>query len=121
VDHASQQLRWLGISEPSTEVVFDGKVVGSIQKIIVNHIPRVLWALGCGLIDNPPSWTCFSGVYGQREDFEVGLPSSARNNYVNPASILLGMSKYTDADIQNFAGYSINAEIVARAQSSESQ
>lgn len=119
VDHASQQLQWFGINEPSTELVVDGKVVGSLQKIIVYHIPYVLWALGCGLVDNPPSWTCFSGIYGQRENIDLDVPSTRGYPYTNPASILLGMSRYTEADIQNFAGYPVNAEIVERAQSPE--
>jgi hypothetical protein len=117
VDHASQLLQWLGINEPSTDVVVDSKLVGSIQKIIVRHIPQVLWALGCELIDDPPSWACFSGIFGVREVIDRGLPPKRWNFRIDPASILLGIPEYTDADIQSFAGYPVNADIVKRAQS----
>jgi hypothetical protein len=63
-DHASPMQRWLGINEPSTDVVVDDKIVGSLQEIVVRPTPSYLWFLGCGLVDGPQAaWVC-GGFYG---------------------------------------------------------
>lgn len=119
VDHASTQQKWLGISEPSTDIVFDGKVLGSLQSVIVHHMSPYLQALGCGLVDGPAAaWVCISGLFeGGYQRIDPDPPSVDKTRFDTPPSILLGLPKYTDADILNFVGYSSNASIVVLAQS----
>jgi hypothetical protein len=96
-DHASPLHVWLGISEPSTDIVVDGKIVGSLREIYVRRIPPYLWFLGCGLVDSPASWAC-GGFYEGGEDYIRWYPPSVdRARFDTPASILLGIPKYTNS------------------------
>jgi hypothetical protein len=115
VDHASRMQRLLGINEPSTDIVVDGKLVGSLRKIVVRQISPYLWYVGCMKFTE---LECDSSFYAQQRDvIERDPPSADKARFDSPASILLGIPRYTDAEIKNFAGYPANAPIEELAQS----
>ncbi len=117
-DHASPMQRWLGINEPSTDVVVDDKIVGSLEEVVVRPIPSFLWFLGCGLVDGPQAaWLC-GGFYGDAHYIRWVPPSIDRARFDTDASILLEIPTYTESELRNFTGYPSNAAIVERAQSS---
>jgi hypothetical protein len=79
-------------------------------------IPPYLWFLGCGLVDSPASWAC-GGFYEGGEDYiRWNPPSVDRARFDTPASILLGIPKYTNSDLLSFSGYPTNTAIVELAQ-----
>lgn len=117
-DHASPMQRWLGINEPSTDVVVDDRIVGSLEAVVVRPIPSYLWFLGCGLVDGPQAaWKC-GGFFGEPDYIRWLPPSIDRARFDTNASILLEIPKYTESELRNFAGYPSNAAIVELAQSS---
>ena len=121
VDHASSTLQRLGISEPSTDVVVNGKVVGSLRKIVVHRISPYLRFVGCGLIDDPPAWMCTTSFFANREEVILpDPPSGAEKEQLHErVGILLGIPKYTNDEILHFTGYPENASIIALAKSPE--
>jgi hypothetical protein len=121
VDYASPTLKRFGISEPSTDVVVDGKVVGSLRKIVVHRISPYLWFVGCALIDNPSAWMCTTSFFDEREEVILSdPPNGAEMQQLHErVSILLGIQKYTNDDILHFTGYPENAAIIALAKSPE--
>lgn len=120
VDHATPGLKRLGISEPSTDVVVNGKVVGELRKIVMNHIPPYPWFVGCGLIDNPAAWVCATSFFEERQQvINSDPPSGADKRLDERVDILLGIAKYTNDEITHFTGYPENALIVLLAQSPE--
>jgi hypothetical protein len=123
VDRVPPKLRWLRISERSTDVVIDGKLVGSwLRNILVNRFSPYLWFVGCGLVDSSSAWVCTTSSFFEGQSEVIGSdPASAGDNdpSSNAIGILLGIPKYTTDDLLHFAGYSANAAIVSLAQSPE--
>ena len=115
-DHASPKQKWLGIEEPSTDVVVDGRIVGSLREIHVRRIPPYLWFLGCGLVDSPAAWACGGFYEGGDQYIRWNPPSIDKVRFDTPTSILLGLPKYTDSDLLSFSGHPTNTAIVELAQ-----
>jgi hypothetical protein len=115
-DRASGYLHLLGISETSMNVVVGSQRLGSNEKVSVRPVPPVWFFLGCGLVDNPPSWSCESGVFGPEKEFRWATGDQTRKEFQIPAEILLDLPRYTDDDIKSFAGYPVNDDFVKQAQ-----
>jgi hypothetical protein len=114
VEYASAKQESFSVSVLSTEVVFNGKLVGSRESLRVYRIRPYLKFLGC-----------FFGKCGSlfEEDSQTIGPDGPdpayvdKTLYASPASELLAIPKYTNADIIDFAGYPSNAPIISLAQS----
>jgi hypothetical protein len=92
--------------------VFDGKVVGSYRTASVWRLPRFpVLVITCGL---GPSWRCFD-FWRTLESIDTVPESVDRTRYDTPVSIMLGLRKYTAADLADFRGFAQNASALASA------
>jgi hypothetical protein len=106
--------KW-GISEQTTTLSIDGKVIGSYRTASVWHLPLLpAGFIGCALIDSDSSWRCAAGFMRQHIVLDTVPPGVDRTKYDAPLSIMLGLKKYTEADLTNFHGYAVNEGALAR-------
>jgi hypothetical protein len=70
--------------------------------------------VGCGLISSTPAWKCgadFKRTYTVIDTVPAGVDNAS---YDSPLSVMLGLKKYTEADLTGFRGYEINDVALAR-------
>ena len=100
------------IMEQTTDLVFDGKVVGSYRTASVWRLPSLpVLVISCGL---GPSSTCFD-FWRTWESIDAVPDGVDRTQYDTPVSIMLGLRKYTAADLASFRGFAQNAPALASA------
>ena len=107
--------RKTGIMVQSTDIIFDGAIVGVYRTASVWRLPRFpMMAIGCGL-SKSPKWDC--GVEFVRNLIPVDtVPNHVdRAAYDTPLSVMLGLRRYTAADLSNFKGYPQDTAPLARA------
>jgi hypothetical protein len=105
--------RGAGIRQQTTEIVIDDKRVGSFTRGYVWRLPAFPYLfIGCGLIDQPPSWSCVAD-FNRRLTTIDGIPDTVeRAKFDDPVSVMLGIRKYVAADLSNFAGFASNSPVL---------
>jgi hypothetical protein len=104
------------IGEQLTEILVDGKVIGSFKTASVWRLPLFPnAAIGCGLISGgTPAWKCgadFIRSYTEIDTVPVGVDDA---KFGAPESVMLGIPKYSAADLADFRGYKQNDEALPR-------
>lgn len=109
---SGHQNRWhqeRGISEQLTTVFVGDKEIGSYRSASVWRLPAFpMGFIGCGLLDMPSSWQCsaeFLRKWMPINAVPAGLDESQDDT---PLTIMLGLKKYTAADLADFKGYAAN-------------
>jgi hypothetical protein len=118
VKHRDEEIwkrKW-DFGEQSTEILVDGRVIGSFKTASIWRLP--LWpngAIGCGLISGgTPAWKCsadFLRTYTEIDTIPVNVDHA---KYGLPESVMLGIPKYSEAELRDFHGYHQNDEARAR-------
>jgi hypothetical protein len=105
--------RGAGIRQQTTEITIDDKRVGSFTRGYVWRLPAFPYLfIGCGLIDQPPSWSCIAD-FNRRLATIDGIPDTVeRAKFDDPVSVMLGIRKYVAADLSNFAGFASNSQVL---------
>lgn len=103
------------ISGQATTITLDGKVLGVYRSASVWRLPPFpVGFIGCALISSTPAWKCgadFSRTHIVLDTVPAGVD---RSLYDTPLSVMLGLKKYTEADLANFRGYAINDAALKR-------
>lgn len=102
--------------EQLTEILVDGKIVGSFKTASIWRLP--LWptaAIGCGLISGgTPAWKCFADFVRTHTEIDTVPASVDHTKYGSLESVMLGIPKYTAADLADFRSDNRNDEAIAR-------
>ncbi len=101
------------IRQQTTEISVDDKTVGSFTRAFIWRLPAFPFlAIGCGLVDQPPSWTCFAGFHHDLVTID-GTPDTVDSaKFDDPVSVMLGIRKYVAADLANFTGFDSNLQAI---------
>jgi hypothetical protein len=104
------------IGEQLTEILVDGRVIGSFKTASVWRLPLFPnVAIGCGLISaGTPAWKCFADFIRSHTAIETIPASVDHTRYGSPESVMLGIPKYATADLADFRGFEQNDEALAR-------
>jgi len=99
------------IRQQTTEISVDDKTVGSFTRAFIWRLPAFPFlAVGCTLIDQPPSWKCFASFNRSLMTID-GIPDIVdRAKFDDPISVMLGIRRYTAADLSTFAGFDSNTQ-----------
>jgi hypothetical protein len=94
----------------TTKISMNGTVIGSFRMAFGRHLtPFPLLLIGCVLNDAEGRWHCLAQFDRTRVVID-GIPDSIdRAKFDTPVSVMLGIPKYTPADLQAFSGFEINA------------
>jgi hypothetical protein len=118
VKHGDEEVwkrKW-DFGEQSTEVLVDGKVVGTFKTASIWRLP--LWpaaAVGCGLISGgTPAWKCFADFQRTHTEIDTIPPDVDHAKYGLPESVMLGIPRYTSVELANFQGSSRNSDALTR-------
>lgn len=111
-----------GIREQTTDLALDGKPLGSFTTAAVWRLSLLpLPIIGCALNSGAPSWDCFAG-FRRRLELIDGLPASVdKVRFDDPVSVMLGVPKYTDAELKDFQGFDANREALERVRGEAAQ
>jgi hypothetical protein len=104
------------IGEQLTEILVDGKVIGSFKTASVWRLPLFPnAAIGCGLISGgTPAWNCFADFIRSHIAIDTVPDGVDHEKYELPESVMLGIPKYTAADLADFRGFKQNDEALPR-------
>jgi hypothetical protein len=93
------------IMEQFVDFNVDGEVFATYATASVWRLsPLPLLIIGCGLVDNPASWSCVADLNRNYETID-GTPKNVdKRLYDTPESIVLGLRKLTRADYASFTG-----------------
>ena len=106
--------KW-GISEQTTTLSIDDKVIGTYRSAFVWRLPLLpVGFVGCALIDSSSSWQCGADFMRHYQVLDTVPAGVDRAKYGLPLSVMLGLKKYTEADLANFHGYAVNDGALAR-------
>jgi hypothetical protein len=98
-----------GISEQTHQLMIDGKIVGNYKTASVWRLPLFPGlAIGCGLISSAPAWKCAADFMRSHTLLDAVPDGIDRERFDGPESVMLGLPKYTAADIANYRGYPQN-------------
>jgi hypothetical protein len=104
-----------GVSESLTEIVVDGKILGSYRSAIAWRLPVLpMGFIGCSLISSKPAWECGAQFLRKLQTLDTVPDSIDKARYDTPESIMLGVRKYTATDLANFKGFAQNEAVLAR-------
>ena len=104
----------LKISERLTEIIIDGAVVGSFRTASVWRLPIFpRLTIGCGL-RNFSDWKCDADFLLSHIKIDTIPHSVDHGKYGSPESVMLGIPKYSAADLTNFRGFKQNDEALRR-------
>lgn len=104
-----------GVSESLTEIVVDGKILGSYRSGIAWRLPVLpMGFIGCSLISSKPAWECGAQFLRKFQTLDTVPDSIDKARYDTPESIMLGVRKYTATDLANFKGFAQNEAVLAR-------
>jgi hypothetical protein len=110
----SWRRRW-STSEYSTELVVDGELVATYRSASVWRLPVLpMLYIGCALISSKPAWECGADFLTTHTPLDTVPTAIDRARYDTPLSVMLGIPKYTEQDLQNFQGYAQNEAALAR-------
>lgn len=105
-----------GVTETVTEIAVDGNVLGSYRSAIAWRLPVLpLGFIGCGLVSSKPAWECGAQFMRKREVLDTVPTVIDKALFDTPESIMLGLRKYTTADLAHFKGFAQNEAVLARA------
>jgi len=117
VKHGDTEETWNGkleISEQVTEIIIDGAVVGSFRTASVWRLPIFpRLNIGCGL-RNFSDWKCGADFLRSHVRIDTIPHSVDHGKYGSPESVMLGIPKYSAADLANFNGFKQNDEALRR-------
>jgi len=100
-------------SETTTEFRSDGVLNARFKVVTTSRLAWLpLFMAGCALSDGSSSWVCFRDFYRTRVTLGTG---SFGSEETAPERIVLGLRDYTDHELDNFAGYPENEDLIARA------
>ncbi|WP_029581851.1 hypothetical protein [Bradyrhizobium sp. URHD0069] len=103
-----------GISVQTHQLMLDGKIVGNYKTASVWRLPIFPGlAIGCGLISSPPAWKCDAGFMRSHTVLDTVPDGIDRERFDGPESVMLGLPKYTAADLANYRGYPQNEAALA--------
>ncbi len=110
------------IRRQTTEISVDGEIVGSFTTAFAWRLPAFPnLAIGCALNDARPSWDCFADFIRSPMPID-GIPDSVdKARFDGPVSVLLGIRRYTAADLAGFAGFESNAAALDQAHEEPEQ
>lgn len=118
VKHGDEEVwkRKREIGEQLTEILVDGKLVGSFRTASVWRLPLLPEVtIGCGLISGgTPAWNCGADFVRSHVSIDTVPDSVDHAKYGSPESVMLGIPKYTAADLADFRGFPQNDEALAR-------
>jgi hypothetical protein len=105
--------RRAGIRQQTTEISVYDKTIGSFTRGFIWRLPAFPYLLiGCGLVDQPPSWSCIAEFNRHLRTID-GIPETVdRTKFDDPVSVMLGIRKYVAADLSNFAGFASNLPVL---------
>lgn len=105
-----------GVTESVTKVVVDGKVLGAYRSATAWRLPALpLGFIGCGLVSSKPAWECAAQFLRDSRTLDTIPAGVDRARYDTPESIMLGLPKYTNAELANFKGFAQNEAVLTRA------
>jgi hypothetical protein len=106
--------KW-SISEYSTDLVLDGKLMATYRSASAWRLPALpKLVIGCALISSTPAWKCFADFLRTHKPIDSVPDRINHSRYDTPLSVMLGIRKYTAADLANFQGYPQNEAALAR-------
>ncbi len=106
-----------GVTESLTEIVVDGKVIGSYRSAVAWRLPALPYGfVGCGLVSSKPAWECGADFMRKFETLDTIPDGIDKAQYDTPESIMLGLRKYTAADLANFKGFAQNDAILTQVR-----
>lgn len=104
-----------GIIEEITEIVLNNKVKGSYRNVSFSHLPLVpMGFVGCALIDHPSAWKCSADFLRVPREADTVPDGVDRARYDLPETVMLGIRKYTEAELANFRGNAENDAALAK-------
>jgi hypothetical protein len=118
VKHGDEEVwkrKW-EIGEQLTEILVDGAVVGSFRTASVWRLPLLPEVtIGWGLISGgTPAWKCYADFVRSHVNIDTVPDSVDHAKYGSPESVMLGIPKYTAAEMADFRGFKQNDEALAR-------
>jgi hypothetical protein len=103
-----------GIGEQTHQLMLDGKIVGIYKTASVWRLPIFpSLAIGCGLISSAPAWKCAADFMRSYTVLDTVPDGIDRERFDGPESVMLGLPKYTAADLANYRGYPQNEAALA--------
>jgi hypothetical protein len=101
------------IGEDAIEASVDGAVIGRFRSASVWRLPSLpMFGIGCGLIDNPPSWSC-GADFVRTSTAIAAIPDTLDSaRFDGPVSVMLGIPRYAEKDLREFHGYPENANVL---------
>lgn len=122
-EHGGDDQIWrhpLGVQEQTTTISVDGKAAGTYHSAWIWRLPIIPFGgIGCGLNDARAKWECFAELLRTFTVLDTAPVDIDRKLYGSPESIMLGLKKYTKADVATFQGYAVNDSVVAHIKSKQ--
>jgi hypothetical protein len=110
----SWKRRW-SISEYSTELVLDSKVIAIYRSASVFRLPVLpIVYIGCALNSGKPAWECAADFMTTHTTLDVVPNAIDRARYDSPLSVMLGIPKYKAEELEHFQGYPQNDAALTR-------
>jgi hypothetical protein len=119
VEHGKEQAvgrPFWQIKEATVRVVVDGSVQGAFRTANVQKLPRFPWiGIGCALNSGAARWDCFADFWRHRETIDATPAAGDRTLAKSPEALMLGLRKYTAAELADYRGYPAHAAALTRA------
>jgi hypothetical protein len=98
--------RKFAITEQTSELSLDGKVVGTFKTASVWRLPLVpLVFVGCGLNSGSGAWRCGADVNRSIAALDTVPDGVDRERFDGPESVMLGIPKYSGAERADFRSF----------------
>jgi hypothetical protein len=118
VKHGDEEVwkrKWNVFGEQVTEVLVDGKVAGSFKTASIWRLPILpIAAIGCALDSGAAAWRCFADFARSPVEIDTIPATVDHAKFGSPESVMLGIPRYTSADLARFTGYKQNDETLVR-------
>jgi hypothetical protein len=102
------------LREAAVRLESEGAVLGTYRTAQVDRLPRLpVIGIGCALNSGAARWDCFADFVRTTERIDATPPGADGDDL--PESIMLGLRRYTAAELAEFRGHPQNEEAVARA------
>lgn len=104
-----------GLAEEITEITVNNEVKGAFRNATFAHLPLLpMGFAGCALVDHPSAWKCGADFMRVPYDADTVPDGVDRSRYDRPETIMLGIRKYTEAELKNFQGNAENDAALAK-------
>lgn len=105
-----------GFRQQTTQISIDNSIAGSFKTATVQRLLAFpILGIGCFLNDGSSTWSCGAQFLRKTEAVD-GTPETVDGaKFDDPVSVMLGIRKYTSADLKSFSESSNNAGALARA------